>query len=192
MPDRAAQCLSEHIPLLRSGIRITADSCSIILLNRLSLLVAYAHTHTMLLTRMVYDEITNPPQEADSAEDTSLYKKLLTSGTISVHTAEAHPVPMRASLSITDLTLITAFNTFKPDGILTDDKALCRYCREHAIPYINTPMALFTLLYNGQLSHDQYTAALNALYEIGRYGQFIRDYMQDLYTSYCSLPQRVQ
>jgi len=58
---------------------------------------------------------------------------------------------------------------------------IIRYCRRNAIPYINTPMALFVLLYNEKISRDQYAATLLKLYDIGRYGQFVRTYMQELY-----------
>ena len=137
--------LIQNTPLIKPGAQIVADSCSVIFLNRLSLLEAYADIHKILLTQMVYDEITSIPRDAHAAEDTSLYVKLCSSGTISVHSAEAHPAPTRATLSVADLTLITAFNMLKPAGILTDDKALCSYCRKNAIPYINTPIVLFIM-----------------------------------------------
>jgi hypothetical protein len=95
-------------------------------------------------------------------------------------------------MSVADRSLIQAYDKLKPDGILTDDKSLCLYCRKHTIPYINTPMAVFVLLYNGNLSHDQYTTALRALYDMGRYGQFVRDYMKKLYTSYCACTDYMQ
>ena len=47
-------------------------------------------------------------------------------------------------------------------------------------------MALFVLLYNGHLMHAEYATALEALYDMGRYGQFVYDYMEKLYTGYCA------
>ena len=51
-------------------------------------------------------------------------------------------------------------------------------------------MALFILLYNGRLSHDQYNDALSALYDMGRYGRSVREHMKKLYTGYCTFTER--
>jgi hypothetical protein len=186
MNSRTHAALLTDIPLLKPGARIAADSCSLIFLNRLRLLESYTDVHAVLLTQTIYDEITRMPRSTDTAEDTELYEKLRTSGKIDVRAADAHPAPAHASLSSADRTLIRAFTTLKPDGMLTDDRALCRYCRAHTIPYINTPIALFILLCNGAITHDQYTDRLHALYSMGRYGHFVRDHMNKVYNQYCS------
>jgi hypothetical protein len=192
MSNHEAERFIKSIPLLRGDIRIAADSCSLIFLNRLHLLEAYANVHTIVLTQALYDEITRVPGNKKIADDQTLYKKLFEGHALTVDAAEASTIHPPNAMSVADRSLIQAYDTLKPDGILTDDKSLCLYCRKHAIPYINTPMAVFVLLYNGNLSHDQYTAALRALYDMGRYGQFVRDYMKKLYTSYCACTNYMQ
>ncbi len=183
-PHRARN-LTTDIPMLQKGITIAADSCSLIFLNTLHLLETYAGVHAIMLTQAIYDEITHKPATTTSTDDLALYKNLFDKRVLSVHATTVSPTHQYSALSAADHSLINAYETLKPDGILTDDKNLCRYCRKNAIPYINTPMAVFVLLYNRHLSRDQYTATLIKLYEIGRYGQFVRDYMQELYSRYC-------
>jgi hypothetical protein len=178
-------------PLLQPGLTIAADSCSLIFLNTLGILEAYASVHSIVLTRSLYEEITHKPVKENIADDQSLYKKLFETGVLSIHAA-ASPVQRRGGLSVADCSLLHAWETLKPDGILTDDKNLCRYCLKHAIPYINTPMSVFVLLYNGRLAHDQYAASLQTLYGIGRYGQFVRDHMEKLYAVYCACENDLQ
>jgi len=192
MSDHETQRFIKSIPLLRAELTIAADSCSLIFLNRLNILEAYAGIHEIVLTQAIYDEITRIPDNTKTTDDRALYQKLFDARVLSVHAIAAPPVHQCSALSPADLSLLHAYETLKPNGILTDDKNLCRYCREHTIPYINTPMAIFVLLYNGHLSHNQYSDTLLALYEIGRYGQFVRDYMQKIYTRYCAYTNHTQ
>lgn len=186
MPDQRPDQFIHDIPLLRAGLSIAADSCSLIFLNRLHLLETYAGLHTIMLTQALFDEIMRIPDNIDSTEDRTVYKKMFDEHRVSVHAVAPHPAHQCTALSAADLSLIHAYEMLKPDGILTDDKSLCSYCRKNSIPYINTPIAVFILLYNGRLSHNQYTAVLRALYDMGRYGQFVHDYMEKLYTDYCA------
>lgn len=186
IPDRATEPLLKNIPLLRPGLRIAADSCSLIFLNRLNLLETYAGVHTIVLTQELYDEIIRVPDNKIITDDRAVYKKLFSGRVLPVPAAKILPTQQRASMSAADHSLIQAYDILKPDGILTDDKGLCLYCLKYAIPYINSPMALFILLYNGNLMHAEYATALHALYDMGRYGQFVRDYMEKLYTGYCA------
>jgi hypothetical protein len=192
MSDHEAKRFIKSIPLLRAELTIAADSCSLIFLNRLNILEAYAGIHEIVLTQAIYDEITLAPDNTNITDNRALYKKLLNERVLSVSAVTTSPTNPHGALSAADRSLIHSYKTLKPDGILTDDKGLCRYCREHAIPYINTPMALFVLLYNGTLSRDQYMTKLHALYDMGRYGQFVRDYMQELYSSYCACTNLTQ
>jgi len=177
--------LTADIPLLRAKITIAADSCSLIFLNRLNILEAYAAMHEIVLTQAIYDEITLAPDNTNITDNRTLYKKLLDERVLSVSPVTPSPTNPHGTLSAADRSLIHAYETLTPDGILTDDKSVCRYCRKNAIPYINTPMALFVLLYNGTVSRDQYITKLHALYDMGRYGQFVCDFMQELYSKYC-------
>lgn len=190
--DRVAEPLTQSIPLLRAGLKIAADSCSLIFLNKLHILEIYAGVHTIVLTPEIYDEITCVSDTAKDTDNRALYKKLFSGRVRPVSASEAPVIQPQASMSAADLSLIKAYEVLKPDGILTDDKCVCNYCRKNAIPYINTPMAAFVLLYNRHLSHDQYTAALHALYTMGRYGQFVRNFMEELYAGYCTCTHYMQ
>ncbi len=160
MADNATDSLTTGIPLLRPGLRIAADSCSLIFLNRLHLLETYAGMHTIVLTQALYDEIMCVPDNKIITDDQAIYKKLFNGQLLPLPAAKISPAQQRASVSAADRSLIQAYDILKPDGILTDDKGLCLYCRKHAIPYINSPMALFVLLYNGHLMHAEYATAL--------------------------------
>jgi hypothetical protein len=186
MADNATDSLKKNIPLLRPGLTIAADSCSLIFLNKLHLLETYAGVHTIVLTQALYDEIMHVPDNKIITDDQALYKKLFSGRVLPLSAAEISPTHQRLSVSAADCSLIQAYEILNPDGILTDDKGLCLYCRNHAIPYINSPMALFILLYNGRLMHAEYASALQTLYDMGRYGQFVHGYMEKLYTGYCA------
>ena len=184
MADNATDSLTADMPLLRAGLRIAADSCSLIFLNRLHLLEAYAGLHAIVLTEALYNEITCVPEHTITADDRSLYTKLFAGSLVPVTCAGHSGLRSCGAISVADLSLIQAYHTRKPDGILTDDKELCRYCRKHSIPYINTPMAVFVLLYNGRLTHEQYTAKLSSLFAMGRYGKSVRRLMDEIYARY--------
>lgn len=192
MADNTTDSLTAGMPLLRPGLKIAADSCSLIFLNRLHLLETYAGVHTIVLTQALYDEIMRVPDNKIITDDQALYKKLFSGRALAVPAAKTAPAQQRTSISAADCSLIQAYDILKPDGILTDDKGLCLYCRKHAIPYINSPMALFVLLYNRHLMHAEYATALQALYDMGRYGQFVHDYMEKLYVNYCACTDCVQ
>ena len=192
MSGHATEPLMKNIPLLRPGLKIATDSCSLIFLNRLHLLETYAGVHTIVLTQALYDEIMRVPDNKIITDDRALYRKLFRGRVLPLPAAKISPSQQRASVSAADRSLIQAYDILKPDGILTDDKCLCLYCRKHTIPYINSPMALFVLLYNGHLMHAEYATALQTLYDMGRYGQFVHDYMEKLYVSYCACTDYVQ
>ena len=135
MADNATDSLTTGIPLLRPGLTIAADSCSLIFLNRLHLLETYAGVHTLVLTQALYDEIMCVPDNKIITDDQALYKKLFSGRVLAVPAAKISPAQQRASVSAADRSLIQAYDILKPDGILTDDKGLCLYCRKHAIPY---------------------------------------------------------
>lgn len=186
MSDNETEQLIKNIPLLPPGLTIAADSCSLVFLNRLHLLETYAGVHTIVLTQALYDEIMRVPDNTIITDDRAVYTKLFSGRVLAVPAAKISPAQQRASMSAADCSLIHAYETLRPDGILTDDKGLCLYCRKHAIPYINSPIALFVLLYNGHLMHSEYATALQTLYDMGRYGRFVHDYMERLYRSYCA------
>jgi len=175
-----------RMPLLQAGRRIAADSCSLIFLNRLHLLETYACMHRVVLTQSIYDELTCESCGPATAENKALYKKLFAGTAFPIEPAETPGAEPPAALSFADRTIIHALHTLNLDGILTDDKKVCRYCRTRDIPYINSPMALFVLLSNGVISHGRYTTALQALYSMGRYGTFIHMYMEEIFRAYCA------
>lgn len=192
MSNHEAEQFIKKIPLLRAGLTIAADSCSLIFLNKLHILEIYAGVHSIVLTPEIYNEITCVSDTAKNTDNRALYKKIFSERVMPVSASEAPTIQPQTSMSAADLSLIKAYEQLKPAGILTDDKRVCNYCRTNAIPYINTPMAAFVLLYNRHLSHDQYTAALQALYTMGRYGQFVRNYMEKTYAGYCACTKYMQ
>jgi len=192
MPDRAAKQPTLKETLLQPGLKIAADSCSLIFLNKLHVLETYAETHSIVLSQALYEEITHRPDNKNTKEDKELYIKLFSKTVLPAPGPAPSCRELPSALSSADFSLIYIYETQKLDGILTDDKGLCRYCKQNALPYINTPMALFTLLYNGKLSHDHYTDTLRALYDMGRYGKSVREYMEKLHAGYCSFTNQAE
>ena len=192
MPDqRATQHIQKEV-LLQAGLKIAADSCSLIFLNKLHLLEIYAETQSLALTQALYKEITHRPDTNNTKEDKELYIKLFSKTVLPAPGPATSCRELPSALSSADFSLIYIYETHKLDGILTDDKSICRYCKKYAIPYINTPMALFTLLYNGKLSRNQYTDTLGALYDMGRYGKSVREHMEKLYAGYCNFTNKAE
>lgn len=171
--------------MLRPGLIIASDSCSLIFLNRLGLLERYAAVHSVMLPQAMYDEITRTAGRGETPDDRTLYRKLFAGRTVAADPRAPRLTPQYAGHSPADRALIDAYCSTGADALLTDDKALCLHCRRHAVPYINTPVALFALLYNNRLSKGAYLDSLRKLYGFGRYAQFVRDCMDDLYTAWC-------
>jgi rRNA-processing protein FCF1 len=176
----------DTMPLLSPGCRVAADSCSLILLNRLQLLEIYADVHTLVVTQHVYAEITGVRGADKNEREHALYQKLFASRLYTARISHTHGLQTSTALSEADRSLINAYYMLGLNGILTDDGTLCRCCRMAGIPYINAPMALFVLLHNRILTDAHYSSALEKLYTIGRYGKFVHDYMQALYQQQCA------
>ena len=79
----------------------------------------------------------------------------------------------------------------KSDGILTDDGDLCKFCKRKKIPYINTPLALFSLAVNKIISYDLFSEKLKEVYELGRYAPFVHEYMNRLIEKYFIMSDNV-
>ena len=70
------------------------------------------------------------------------------------------------------------------DVILSDDKRVCQHCRQNDIPYHNTPMAILTLNLCNIIDLDRFYTKLDEVYKIGRYSDFVKDYMDKMIQRY--------
>jgi len=84
------------------------------------------------------------------------------------------------ALKYPDVTLINFYYLNKPDGILTDDGEICRYCRANKIIFINTPMVILSLKLCNIIGLNVFYEKLDQVYKIGRYSKYVRDYMDKL------------
>ncbi len=168
------------------GCRIAADSCSLILLNRLQLLEIYADLQTLVVTQQVYTEISRARGADKAVSEHALYQRLFAENLFTPRCTNTRTFQKRTALSEADRSLLDAYYMLELDGILTDDGTVCRCCRMAGIPYINAPMALFVLLHNRILTDAHYSAALEKLYTIGRYGKYVHDHMHTLYQRQCT------
>ncbi len=160
---------------------IAADASSLLYLLRLDVLSAYCNHKNMLVPRTVFDELTVPGKRG-----AEIFLQLTKDSVLAVaDTNGSHAVGGTSKkLSEADRSVIQLYQTGRPHAVLTDDGALCRYCRRRRIPYINTPMALFSLAYNKCIQRAVYYKLLEKSYQEGRYAPFVKRYMNALNRRY--------
>ncbi len=121
--------------LFKKG-EIIADSSSIIYLEKIDLLETYSNFKNILIPEPIFNELII----RNGSTDYSLYLKIIEPLKRPIQNINNSTV-----LKYPDIILIDLYHLINPDGILTDDGKVCKYCRANSIPYINTPMAILSL-----------------------------------------------
>jgi hypothetical protein len=175
--------LIQKTSLLNAGCRVAVDSCVLMFLNRLQLLRDYNAVLSIQLTSAVYNEIMKYPNNGKYIEDISTYKELFSHCIHEINIVNSK-ARMPRGLSVADVSIVGLYYAARLDGIVTDDKALCGFCRTHAIAYINTPLVLFLLMLHGRYTYAAYRRHLQAVFAMGRYNHFVLAYMNALQAEY--------
>ena len=156
--------------LLKKG-KIIADSCSIIYLEKIDLLETYSDFKNILIPEPIYNELI----PRNGSTDYSLYLNIIESIKTPLEDIDNSIV-----LKYPDITLINDYNWLNPDGILTDDGKVCKYCRYNNIPYINTPMVICSLKLCNIIDLYVFYEKLDEVYKVGRYSKSIRNYLDNI------------
>ncbi len=167
--------------ILQEGGTVSADASSILLLSKVGMLEHFAALKRCLVTQEILNEIKNLNYNVKSKH---IIKNVDTLLEVKAYDTTVKLNTISKKVSRADTTVLKLHLTINTQCILTDDGTLCSYCKTNVIPYINTPMALFALLYNNRISLEKYSTVLERTYRRGRYSKGVRDYMTDILDEY--------
>lgn len=160
--------------IINENGNLIADASTIIYLDKLKLLRCYADFKQLLIPKAILKELNQKQTTTDYRQ----YVETITD-------TRPGPSPHKTeTLNYPDRLLIISYQQIRADGILTDDGKVCRFCKENNIPYLNTPMCLFSLAINNKISIEKYYEKLAAVYKIGRYSKGIKEFMNGISERY--------
>ncbi len=164
--------------ILCKGGRIVADASSLIYLSKAGVLRHYCRIKDVFVASQIYNELICKNVNKIN-DDITVYKQLVADNLLNIYKA---PFTKRKSnnLSAPDYLIIELYEHCRAQAVLTDDGKVCRWCKAHNIAYINAPIALLALLYNKMLTYEVFVEKLTEIYRLGRYSQFVFDYMNKL------------
>jgi len=151
---------------------IIADASSIIYMDKINILKLYASFKNILIPGPVFKELNGSNLKIDY----SIFVEITNPDIFSKN----EKYNRFTGLKYPDKTLIDNYYLQNTDGILTDDGMICKYCKKNNIPYINTPMALFSLKISNIIELDEFYKKLSEVYSLGRYSKFVINYMNDI------------
>lgn len=173
--DRASRTATADNPVLQAGGRIVADTCSLVFLRKLGLLQAYAGVKTLIVPGAIWQEL----QAGCDTHENADYMNLLSDKLLHVFDEGPDTVPhtdRRESGHLTpaDATLVRVHAACRAQAVLSDDGAVCRYCRRCAIPHLNVPVAVISLAHQKLLCWKEVDRLLAQVYRMGRYSMQVR------------------
>ena len=133
-----------------------------------------------MVSEHIYRELTSKTN-VNKNNAISIYKNMIANSKLEVYminNSVSYDAVDMVKLSIPDASVIKLYFQEQMQGVLSDDKEVCRVCRKNFIPYINTPMAVLSLAVNRHISKDLFFKKLEEVYEIGRYSTYIVEYME--------------
>ncbi|MGA1844203.1 MAG: hypothetical protein ACMUIS_06535 [bacterium] len=146
-----------------------SDSSSLILLAKAELLGLLCQNAHLYITPAIRAEIIF------DSPDSRVIRALIFTGEIAVRNPEDELRP--SSLDLGEKTAISLFNCMRVDYLLIDDRKAALYCRRHAIPYINALLVPCYLRGCGAMDGETMREKIGVLTGIGRYAQWIKDYV---------------
>ena len=160
---------------------VVADASSIIILSKVSAITKYCLFKKVIVSNQIYDELTGN-NISKKYDDITMYNILFTNKLLNIFRLPPDTKKNidRLGLTCADASIIELYYISKSQGILTDDGKVCKLCRSRGIPYINSPMALFSLAASNFISFEVFIEKLDGVYTIGRYSKYVYDYMNRL------------
>ena len=171
---------------LKKGGRIAADASSLIYLSKMFLLTVYCRFQKVLITEEIYKELVLRPGNGCVRTDETDYEEFFAQKMIEIWNVAgnasdtAQTGKCSKKLSDADNSLIRLYRRACAEMVLTDDGMICTYCRNNMIPYINTPVALYSLMLGGVLTLQEFDGKLREVYRLGRYSRYVQAYMTRL------------
>lgn len=173
--NRQTRTATARNPVFHAGGRIVADTCSVVFLRKLGLLQTYAAVKSLILPATIWQELM---AGCDSDENMD-YMNLFHDGLLYVFTDTPAASPRTGGsapghLKPADATLVRAHAACRAQAVLSDDGAVCRYCRRSGIAHLNVPVAVISLAYQGILRWADVDGLLAQVYRLGRYSRTVR------------------
>lgn len=150
--------------------RVAADSSSIILLQKVSLLERFLANYQVVIAGEVYKEITRP-QKAGAAELQRLFMGAVQPA------GENH---IHKGMGRGESETICLYEENRAEFIIVDDKKAAQYCRTHDIPFINCLLLPRILHAAGCIGSEQCRGVLPVLIREGYYSKSIIGQAQDI------------
>ncbi len=168
-----------------TAYQVAADSSSLILLNKISVLHMFCDRHRVLIPPGIKDEL----YQGCNSYEISIYKDLIHNNKLDVvesYPAEClHALPgIAGTLSNHDRSVLDLYAGMQCHALVTDDKKICQQCRNNTIPHMNALTAVLKLACEGTISNNEFDEKIAKLYEIGRYGASIKRRFEKMVTCY--------
>ena len=144
--------------LLTAACRVSADTSSLILLNRCRMLPQLCRTTSVIITPGVLTELQD--RKGSTKEDNSVYYQLIEQKLVEV---------AGATRATVDDSVVWLQHSGRADAVLSDDGRICARCRQRRIPYMNALIAIYRVWVRGDIADATYCRARTRLLQLGRY-----------------------
>jgi len=170
-----------HENILQQEGIVVADASSIIILTKVSAITKYCLFKKVIVSKHIYDELFGKTI-FHKYDDITIYKRLINNKLLNIFKIppDTRKNVDMSGLTYADASIIELYYISKSQGILTDDGKVCKLCQSRGIPYINSPMALFSMAASKFISFEVFMEKLEGVYTIGRYSKYVYDYMNKL------------
>jgi len=161
---------------------LSADASSIIYLSKIEMIDYYCRFKKLIISDLIFNELQN-----NKYYEIFKYNYLFSHKIIGVVKTDNHVLRVNnnsRTLKHEDATIISVYKRKKAQGVLSDDGKVCSYCQASGIPFFNTPMALFSMAVDGMVSYNDFIEKLDMVYQIGRFSEKIRTYLENLIEAY--------
>jgi predicted nucleic acid-binding protein len=143
--------------------RVVADSSSIILLQKVGLLDVFLEKYRVAIPNHVYDELTEGGKDGTNELVNLLEDKI-------VQSADVCPIE---GLDRGESSVIALYHSGLGDFVVLDDKKGAKYCRAHAIPFINALLVSRILFLAGAIKEEDHRSTTALLVQEGYYSDMI-------------------
>ncbi|MBN2430669.1 MAG: hypothetical protein JXQ27_04305 [Acidobacteria bacterium] len=157
--------------ILQPECGVILDTCALIYLVKLDLLVAAADGFQLLAPRVVLDEFRHKSGGKPLSPQVA---RLLGQGKLEVRpVVDERPSPLTGgeSACLALARELAAGSPPRPVVVVTDDGKACRVLRNRQIPFLNTPLFICALMQLGRLSAAEAASAIRLNLMLGRYGR---------------------
>ena len=148
---------------------VVADSSSLILLAKCSLLRSYTGRVQLVAPRQVIEEAA-APELWEFHPDAREIARCAEEGTLRVEEA-THEAELPLSLGAGEAAAIRLFLAEKADLLLSDDRRALTTCRLLAIPFTTTPRVIVDLAAAAAIEPVRARRALEKIAVVGRYSR---------------------